>query len=258
MSFELLGYRYNYLHYHQNMGKYGLVITFWKSNLRELSFFLKYVNTWAIRPLMEISVCSNWLLPQELYQYCNYAVHSEIDLGHQDGTTLHCNGGMYPLLSSPTLRVATHTDADTIILNEDYFIGRSNRLLDLGKTLLTSGPTYVWDREKSTLVGHPTLGPDSATKSQFGSTFSVSRELLHSNYFPVPPKGNFETDRYNHYWACGFTPEGVIIDKRYPFSGDDFLEEFDFSLGVLHNANNYQWALNELRVLQGINLSCVE
>lgn len=245
MEFNLLGYNYKFAHHNPNgRAEYGLALTFWKTNLKELEFTLKYVNTWHCREQIDISICSNWPCPQDLYQYCNYIVHCEKDLGHQDGTTLHCNGGIYPI-SNDRLWTITHTDADTIILNEQYFLGMIE--LSLMKTqLIISGPSYIY--KKGGLAPHPELGPGSVTDKQFGSMF-VMPYLV--NYFPIVPRGNFESDRQSQFFEK-FSKENVLILPRVEHQ-QGILKGFDFHLGVMHNANIGD-SLDRFRKVMGVSV----
>lgn len=249
MEFDLLGYKYKYLHYRPNpKADYGLAITFWKTNLAELEFFLKYVNTWLCREWVDISICSNWHCPDRLYDLCNYVVHCETDLGHQNGTTLHCNGAIHPLVNDHFWTI-THTDADTIILNEAYFLGQINRLIISDKALLTSGPSFVYNDNR--LVGHKKLGPHSETADQFGSMFVMNMQhKVMKLYFPIAPRGNFETDRKTQF-TQSTAGEALILPRMEHEVG--LLKGFDFHLGVMHNCNVGN-SLERFRRIMGVSI----
>jgi hypothetical protein len=223
--------------------EYALVITYWNTNLSELEFFLKYVNTWRCRPLIDLAVCSYWPLPAHLFDYCDRVVKCEVDGGHQIGTTMQMNGGVEAVWRDN--RTVTHCDADGIIIDERYFLGNISLLEKSDKRILTSMETYIYDVDSMKLKDCPILGRGSITSSQFGSMFVAAKFLFldldahgafgvgnPKKYFPIRPVGNFESDRYTQFIEAGYTLDDAIILPRV-----EQADGLDFSLGVLHNAN---------------------
>lgn len=233
-DFTINNCEYSYSHYQPNgCAKYGLAITFWKTNVEQLMFFLKYIDTWINRELIDVSICSFIEAPNGCEKHCNYIVKCSKDGGHQDGTTLQCNGAMWPLMMDKNIKTVTHTDADQFILNEQYFFGQANILLDTGKIILTS--TISYDFQNGQIMLHKELG-QGITERQFGSFFIFNKLWDKAHYWPFIPSGNFESDRYEQF-IKRFRIEDAIILKRLEFVYRCCsVKHFDFHLGVYHNA----------------------
>ena len=154
------------------------------------------------------------------------------DGGHQDGTTLQCNGAMYPFMFNNQIRTITHTDADQFILNEQYFFGQSNILLDTDKTILTSTVSYDFKNKK--IVPHEQLGK-GATEKQFGAFFVLNKKK-NDGYWPFIPNGNFESDRYEQFIKKFPLEEAIILKRLEFFDKNCNMKHLDFHLGVFHNA----------------------
>lgn len=231
-----------YLFLHQDLDvkrKFGLAISYWHTNLEDLMFALRQIARWPGREMIAVSVCSHASPGQylaELTELAEFVVHCERDAGHQDGTTLQCNGAVAPIITRTKAKTVLHTDADAILLSPAYFFGWSSLVLETGKALLTSQNSFICEQGK--LVGHPELGPGSVTDSQFGSMFVLNVEqALLRDYWPFIPKGNFETDRYWQFAESGLdvTKDAIILPRVETPSGP--LKNMDFSLGVMHSTN---------------------
>jgi hypothetical protein len=251
-DFTLQDVDYTCLYSRPNPGaSYGLAITFWKSNINDLLFFLNVIDRyWNARGAIEISVCSAMELDENLLSQirpiANYIISCSKDLGHQLGTTAHTNGAMYPLMQNDNIKTVTHTDADTIILNDYYFFGHADRVMREQKVILTSMPTYIYTH------GHLMPHPSSLGRidNQFGSTFVINKlKLSNSGYIPFPLRGHFEEDRCWWFKECGYTLNDAIIIPRYPLSRDSFTHDIDFSIGVMHSTN---YPKNKKRNILGI------
>jgi hypothetical protein len=192
---------------------------------------------------LEISVCSNARLNaqqfDELKKHVNYIVWCEKDLGHQDGTTAQANGAIYPLWQNDYIKTITHTDADAIILNERYFFGNAQILLDSGKYIMTSGPTYVYEYWEDKLYKRVNSHP--CTFTQFGSMFVLNVDKFKetkNNYWPFIIRGHFETDRYTWFEECGLSvKDDAIMLPRLPHPNGMDLGDIDMMLGIFHFSN---------------------
>lgn len=245
-GFDIDGVGYRYLHHsHPWRRKYGLAVSYWKTNILDLLDFLARVKRWTGRELIAVSVCSAMALDEALREQlsglADYVVACDTDRGHQDGTTLHCNGALYPLLNDYRILTATHTDADTPILSPAYFFGHSQLLLDSNRVLLTSTVSRDFNHTELELMPHHLLD-DTITAAQFGSTFILSTHRLPKGAWPFQPRGNFESDRHRQFIECGLTLEddAIILPRveLMPPTGEHFcLRNLDFSLGVMHNTN---------------------
>lgn len=220
----------------------GLALSWWHTNKEDLLFQLRRMARWPGRELFAVSCCSHANLSREEQAeaegLCEFVVHCGRDLGHQDGTTAHCNGAIAPLWDlCPHASVVAHTDADTPLLSPAHLFGWASLLEHSGKVILTSTNSFVWQDGK--LVGHPELGPGSVTDRQFGATFFLNRERLRRTaYFPFPLRGNFETDRFTHFLDCGLDPAAdAVILPRVESLKQGELRNMDFSLGVMHSTN---------------------
>lgn len=240
MTFDIHGVRYSLEHSRPRpRARFGLAISWWHTNQEDLLFQLRLVSRWPGRELISVSVCSHAPPPHGLAGLCEYVVRCETDGGHQDGTTMHCNGAIAPLWDSPRVGVVAHTDADTPLLGPAWFFGWCGLLKASEKALLTSTNSYDYDHGSLKRVPHAALGPGSHTDRQFGSLFVLNLEaLLGVAYWPFRPAGNFEGDRYEQFLACGLDPvKDAIILPRVEFLQDGPLRNMDMSLGVMHSTN---------------------
>lgn len=240
-NFRVLGVDYRYLARRPNpRACFGIALTFWHTNVQDLLFSLHYINTWPGRELIDVSVCSHAAPPEEALPLCNYAIHCAVDRGHQDGTTLHCNGAVHPLLEMHRIKAFAHTDADAIIVSPAYFFGWAALVVSLNKALLTSTNSFLFDPITLKKEAHPELGPGCTTDQQFGSFFVVNARLArNTTMFPIVPRGNFESDRFRQFHEARFTLDDVIVLDRREFLSPAklLLRNMDFSLGVMHNTN---------------------
>lgn len=241
-SFGIGPVQYEYLKTQRNeYARYGLAISYWHTNLEDLMFQLRMVSRWLNREWIEVSVCSHASPGKYLREVCDlsdHVVHCTQDGGHQNGTTMQCNGAICPL-DRQGIRTVTHTDADTPILHPAFFFGFANMLFDQGKAILTSTNSFDYQKDAQSRLPHLELGPGSHTDRQFGSMFVLNRmRLLFSSYWPFIPRGNFESDRYTQFIEAGFTVENdAIILPRLEQEGPGLLQNIDFHLGVMHNTN---------------------
>ena len=266
-KFNLENIDYQYLHFSpKSDAKYGIGLSFWKSNINDLLFFLRFVDRcWYNKDLIDISVCSFFEIPNELWeeikQLTNYVVYCETDMGHQDGTTAHCNGALYPLLNSPKIKASTHIDADTLFYSFQIFFGLSNMLLDSNKVILTTNSSWDYYLDTGYRKPHAFLGPDSHTVRQFGSAFILNnKKALDTGYFPLKLMGHFEYDRYTHFENLGLDlDKDAIILPRQPFEKTPadpwFLFSFDPYMGIVHSTNEITEVENEDRKIRILKAS---
>lgn len=242
-DFEINGINNHYIHRNPNpLGRYGLALSFWTSNLKELIFVCELLRkTWINQELVDLSVASFAVPSKEeierLKESVNYIIQVSENRGHQDGTTTHANAALYPLMHNQNIEFCVHTDADVFFLNQSYFFGHCTMLKDSGRFILTSQDTYLYDLENLTTSIY--TGHDICQTEQFGSYWVFQRQkALDSNYYPLKMFGHFEADRYRHFIDCGFTVEkDALILKRAPIDvplPNDFLYSADMHLGVWH------------------------
>jgi hypothetical protein len=262
MAFKLENIDYEYLWYSPQVGaKYGLAITFWYSNLKELIFFLQYIDkSWLNRDKIDISICSRAELTEEQLNICkplcNYIVRSIQRVGKEDGTTSHLNGAMYPLVTNDNLVTATHVDSDEIIINHAYFFGYANMLLDSGKVVLNTQQTFLYNMEG--LDTYEIKYPEDWTQRL--NHFLILNLARARKYIPVKMNGNFHKDLWAHFVACGFTHDDLFLLKRVVSCSDiqpNMLYGFNFHLGTVHECNTCEWPENEDRKVRLLRLMSV-
>jgi hypothetical protein len=254
-DFNIEGVSYSYVHRNPNPNaKYGVALSFWVTNWADAIFYGQLVqNTYYNKELVELSCCSyaefpaEWL--DEAKKVFNYIVKCDTDKGHQDGTTSHCNGAMYPLMCNPSIQTVQHSDADTMIIRDIYVFAFGNMLLDTNKVVLTSNVSWQFNHQEGRRFPFAPLGPGTHVERQFGGMFVVNKKrALETGYFPRPLLGHFEYDGYTHFINCGLTLENdAIIVPRLPFDqpGEVYLLfSMDFHLGVMHSSND-SWSVED-------------
>lgn len=263
-SFSIENIKYNYIWHKPNKkAKYGLALSYWYSNIEDLIFFVKYVNSWLGREFIDISICSYAKLTDEQQQILinvgvNYIIDCLEDRGHQDGTTAHCNGAIYPLYQNKQLKTIIHTDADVIFLNASYFFYFSNLVLDSDKHLLTSNVSYGYSVDNIEILNRVNLGVESDANQQFGSMFALNCVKFKKDkrsYFPFKLKGHFEFDRATQFFENGYSLDDVILFKRI-VNGEEntsyshsLLEGMNFHLGLSHSTNTNTNFKNNILIL---------
>lgn len=238
--------------------RFGLAISYWKTNLDDLLFQLRLVNRWLGRELIEVSVCSAYYPDKDaweaIHELADNVVHCQVNGGHQNGTTMQCNGAIAPLWREG-IDTVTHTDADTPILHPAFFFGYASLLLNMNRLVLTSNNSFDYNDWAAKLVAHPELGPGSQTDHQFGSMFVLNRKLLClTTYWPFRPCGNFESDRYTQFVQHGrkVATDAIIVPRVEFKACDDLLDGIDMSLGVMHNTNATEHHKQRMLVVMGL------
>jgi hypothetical protein len=261
-TFNINGISNSYVYANPNpKAKYGLAFSFWYSNVNDMLFACELMRReWINQDLIEISIGSFAALTDEQIErfskVVNYIVKVDENRFHQDGTTTNCNAAMQPLMQNENLITVAHSDADVPWINQTYFFGFSQMLMDAGKFILTSQDTFLYDEKamRSRVYGDH----DILQTRQFGSMFVVDRKrAMELGYFPLSMEGHFERDRFLHFERLGLNVEkDAIILKRTPIDYDipsNFLYSFDFNLGVVHQTNMLEHPENtdrKLRMLQ--------
>jgi hypothetical protein len=260
-NFSLLGADFEYKHYNpQQDAKYGLGIGFWHSNMNELLFTLQYINKhWVNRHKIDISICSyadvrpDWY--EEIKSYTNYIVRPLLDHGKERGTMYQMNGAFYPLWQNPTVETLTHTDADEIIINAQYFFGLANMLLDSDKSVLGASTQWTYDMATMTderLYQHCTT---DIYWEKFLQSFIIlnKKKIKFGAVYPFQGDKSFHKDLWKHVENSGITEKDLLLIKRHDWNRDiptNFLYAIDLHMGILRSANRLEYPETEDRKIK--------